>query len=133
MTRTALALSLALSLAACGGSSAGGGGGETGGGGTGGGEVSYAGPIASTDATHGETRFRAACISCHEGGPPASAVGWSPEQMRRQIREGRGEMPPITSAHLSDADLEALLAYLVTTGTVADSGAAPAESGGATP
>jgi mono/diheme cytochrome c family protein len=129
MTRTALALSLSLSLAACGGgSSGGGGGGSEGSGSSAGGESAYAGPIASSDVAHGQTRYAAVCGGCHHDGLPAEAHGWSPERMRRQIREGDGEMPAIGTTRLPDDDMEALLAYLVTTGAVAGDGAPAAEA-----
>lgn len=118
-------------LTACGGGSSGGGGG--GGGGTAGGEAAYAGPIGSTDTAHGEARYNAVCGSCHNNGAPTvNNLGWTPEHMRRQIREGSGGMPAIRETRLSAADMEAVLAYLVTVGGVADGGAAPAGEATAT-
>jgi mono/diheme cytochrome c family protein len=121
----ALALSAALALTACGG-----GGGTTTGEGTGtttGAETTYAGPIGSTDTAHGETRFNAVCASCHNNGAPQLAnIGWTPEHMRQQIREGSAQMPAIHEARLSAPDLEAVLAYLQTIGAIAAD--APAEA-----
>lgn len=114
MVRFGIVLLGAVMLGACGGGSGGSGGG--GGGGTTGGETSYAGPVASTDVAHGEGRFRAACSSCHADGIPVT--GWTAEAMRRQIREGSGEMPAIREGRLSNEDMEALLAYLQSNGVV---------------
>jgi len=116
MVRFGLVFLSAVMLGACGGGASAGGGG--GGGGTSGGE-SYAGPVTSTDSAHGETRYNAACASCHNDGAPMLAnLGFTPEHMRQQIREGGGEMPAIREGRLSAADMEDLLAYLVTTGAV---------------
>jgi mono/diheme cytochrome c family protein len=126
MVRFGIVLLGAVMLGACGGGS--GGSSSSGGDGSSGGETSYAGPIGSTDVAHGETRYNAACGSCHNNGaPPIANLGWTPERMRQQIREGGGNMPAIREARLSAPDMEALLAYLVTVGAVqGDAGAAPA-------
>jgi hypothetical protein len=127
-----LALSgLSLGLVGCGG---GGGGGGTsgGGGGTSGGETSYAGPIASTDVALGQQKYDSRCgNACHNsgGGPPLANIGWTAERTRRQIREGSSGMAPIGVSRLSNEDMEAVLAYMVTIGAVVDDaagGAAPA-------
>ncbi len=116
MARFGLVVLGAVMLGACGGGASSGGGG---GGGTSGGESSYAGPVTSTDAAHGETRYNAACASCHNSGAPVLAnLGWTPERMRQQIREGGGGMPAIRESRLSAADMEDLLAYLVSIGGV---------------
>ncbi len=82
-------------------------------------ESPYAGPIASTDTAHGATRYTATCGSCHNNGAPQLAnIGWTAERMRRQIREGGSQMPPIGESRLSAADMEAVLAHLVTVGAV---------------
>ncbi|MDW8245729.1 MAG: cytochrome c [Sandaracinaceae bacterium] len=81
----------------------------------------YEGPIRSTDVELGARRYASRCgNACHEsgGGPPLANLRWSPERMRRQIREGSGGMPAIPPSRLSDEDMEALLAYLVTIGAV---------------
>jgi mono/diheme cytochrome c family protein len=101
----------------------GGGSSEPGGGGTAGGE--YAGPVASTDVAHGQSRYEAVCGGCHNAGAPQLAnVGWTAERMRQQIREGSGQMPAINEGRLSAEDMEAVLAYLQTIGGV-EGGAAP--------
>ncbi len=125
-----LGVGLGLAAAACGG---GGGGGSSSGGGGGGGDTSsggesqYAGPVGSTDVAHGQERYDAVCASCHNNGaPPLANIGWTPEHMRQQIREGSANMPAIRAARLSDADMEAALAYMQTIGAVTG-GAGPAE------
>lgn len=137
LSLTALAI---LALTACGGGGSSGGtsegtttgGGETAGGGdadagTTAAASPYAGAIGSTDVAHGETKFTARCGGCHNNGAPALAnIGWTAERMRRQIREGEGEMPAISAERLSDADMEAVLAYLVTIGAITETAAEPA-------
>lgn len=96
----------------CGGGAASGGQSEAGGGGSGG-EASYAGPIGSTDVAHGQERYQAVCAPCHEDTAPRLAnLGWPAARVRRQIREGNDEMRPVRVSRLSDADMEAVLAYL---------------------
>jgi hypothetical protein len=123
------ATGLSLALAACGGGGGGGGGGGSSGGGSSGGEASaYAGPIQSTDVALGQQRYDSRCgNACHNsgGGPALANIGWTAERTRRQIREGSGGMAPIGVSRLSDGDMEAVLAYLVSIGAVTD------ESGGA--
>lgn len=122
---------LSLGLVGCGGG--GGGGGASGGGGTSGGESPYAGPIASSDVALGQQRYDSRCgNACHNsgGGPPLANIGWTAERMRRQIREGSGGMAPIGVSRLSNEDMEAVLAYLVTIGAVVDGAAGGAGSAG---
>jgi hypothetical protein len=51
-------------------------------------------------------------------GPKITAIGWSPGQVRQQIRLGSGRMRPIAATRLSDEDMEAVLVYLHSLGTV---------------
>lgn len=117
-----LGIGLGLAVVACGG---GGGGSTTSGDGTTttGGDTAasqYAGPIGSTDVAQGEARYNAVCASCHNNGaPPVANIGWTTERLRQQIREGSPNMPAIRAARLSDADMEAVLAYMNTIGAVA--------------
>jgi len=79
----------------------------------------YAGAIRSEDTATGQARYEAICRACHDDTAPAlEGITWEPAQMRRQVREGSGEMPPVSTSHLSDDDLEAVLAHMVTTGAV---------------
>ena len=122
-----LGVGLGLTVVACGG---GGGSTTTTDDTTTGGDTSaqYAGPIGSTDVAQGEARYNAVCASCHNNGaPPVANIGWTTSHLRQQIREGSANMPAIHAARLSDADMEAVLAYLNTIGAVgADSAEAEA-------
>jgi mono/diheme cytochrome c family protein len=99
---------------------------EAGGEPTTGGEAAaaYAGPVASTDVEAGRQAFEQHCNGCHPGGaqgygPAVTGLNWDPGHMRQQIREGSGRMPAIGPDALPSEQLEALLAYLQTTGSVA--------------
>lgn len=121
ISTVALGVVLPVVLTACGGS---GGDAATGteGGHTAGGDApsQYQGAIASTDVAHGEEVFGQACAPCHEGSAPSlEGLGWTPGEVRRQVREGEGQMPAFPASRVPDADLEAVLAYLQTIGGVA--------------
>ncbi len=91
------------------------------------GEGPYAGLIRSTDVRRGRDRYFVVCGPCHEHdqlAPPLFDLGWSAAEVRHQIREGNALMPPIRPARLTDADIETLLSYLVTIGTVREEFAA---------
>ena len=47
-----------------------------------------------------------------------NGIGCTAAHMRQQVREGEGRMPAFNASVLSDTQLEALLAYLVSTGGV---------------
>jgi mono/diheme cytochrome c family protein len=123
--RRVLGVLMVFLIAACGG---GGGEGEGTGEGEGeetaGGEVpeQYAGPTTSTDAAAGAEVYERACAPCHTGGdaPQVANVGYTAARMRQQIREGSGQMPPISESRLSNEDMEALLAHLKTMNAVTD-------------
>ena len=108
----------------------GGGGADEGGGGeaTGGGEAdlsAYQGPIASNDVAGGEQLYNDICMACHASMSPLPNLGWSAPAMRRQIREGGDGMPAIGPDQMTDEQVEAVLAFMVTNGGVtADGGAA---------
>jgi mono/diheme cytochrome c family protein len=116
--RKRIATTLALAfMIGCGGG--GGAGGEGGGSATAGGESPYAGPLRSTDVALGQAKYESRCASCHESGAPAVAnLHWTVERMRRQIREGSGQMPPIPEHRLNADEMDALIAYLGTVGGV---------------
>lgn len=91
--------------------------------------VSYEGPIGSTDVAAGQAAFSDYCGGCHrEGGdaPNIQGLGWTAAAARKQIREGSAKMPAFPEGRLSAEDLESMLAFLVTTGTVQGESAAPA-------
>lgn len=102
---------LSLSLTACGGSA------ETA---TDGDDLAaYEGPVTSQDAEAGKAAFEDTCSACHsESENPIANLAWSPAKVRKQIREGDDEMPAIPASRLSDEDLEHVLAFLATMGTV---------------
>lgn len=115
---------LVLALAAgCGG---GGGGAAEGGEETAGGEATYGGPLRSSDVVLGQAKYESRCASCHESGAPTlTNIHWTVERMRRQIREGSGQMAPIPAHRLSDDEMEAVIAYLQTIGGVDGDAATP--------
>ena len=78
----------------------------------------HVGPIRSRDAATGEHIFTTLCAACHGGRVNPRGYHWTPEHMRHQIREGNALMPPIPTHRLSDAQVEAVLAYLSTVGAV---------------
>lgn len=80
--------------------------------------TAYAGPLRSRDIARGGHIFRTFCNPCHAGRVTPEGYGWSPAQMRRQIREGNRQMPPIRPEYLSGDDLEAVLAFLTVIGAV---------------
>ncbi|MCB9661443.1 MAG: cytochrome c [Polyangiales bacterium] len=112
---------MALMLGGCGG------GGESSGEGSSGGEhvASYEGAVTSTDVSGGQQAYTDFCSGCHQDGnggdgaaPAVHGIGWTAAHMRQQVREGEGRMPAFNADVLSDEQLEALMAYLVSTGGV---------------
>ena len=83
-------------------------------------------------AADGAATYAALCNGCHSSYAPGLAdIGWSAAHMRRQIRLGEDSMPPFGEDRIGAADLECLMAHLVTTGAV--EGSAPAEPAPAEP
>ncbi|MEM7437646.1 MAG: cytochrome c [Myxococcota bacterium] len=83
-------------------------------------------PIGSTDVARGEVVYTEFCEGCHPGGeagdgPKLVGLSESSSQMRFKVRYGGDEMPGFDSSKISDADLEALVAYTVTLGAVSPS------------
>jgi mono/diheme cytochrome c family protein len=81
-------------------------------------------PLESTDVATGTGVFAEFCEGCHPGGekgdgPKISGAGLSPAKMRWQVRSGGDDMPAFGPDKISDANLEALLAYTVTLSAVA--------------
>ncbi len=80
-------------------------------------------PLESTDVATGTEVFAEFCEGCHPGGekgdgPRITGLGLSPAKLRWQIRSGLKDMPAFGPDKISDANLEALLAYAETLGTV---------------
>lgn len=78
------------------------------------------GPLATSDpqVALGERVFAANCNQCHPGG--TQGVGLSlndkplpPGIIKFQVRNGLGVMPSFSQAQISDAELDALTAYLL--------------------
>lgn len=79
----------------------------------------------------GTAVFFRACGGCHLGmwrvpsGGFLSRTNWTEAAVRRQIRrggaerDGRARMPAISTEHLPESEMPALMAYLRTTGVVA--------------
>ncbi|MEM7449214.1 MAG: cytochrome c [Myxococcota bacterium] len=83
----------------------------------------FAGPIASVDIATGEAVWSQFCEGCHPGGgsgvgPAVDNAEWSAAAMRRQVRLGEDRMPGFGPNRIDAEELEALLAYLKTTGGV---------------
>jgi mono/diheme cytochrome c family protein len=79
-------------------------------------------PLESTDVAKGQEVFAEYCEGCHPGGeegdgPRISGIALSPAKTRWQVRSGGDDMPAFGPDKISDADLEALLAYTATLGT----------------
>ncbi len=80
-----------------------------------------AGPVRSERADLGESLFEETCggARCHTGlGPDLDGLGVTPGQVRAQVRQGPGKMPSFDTSELSDENLEHILAYLGTLGTI---------------
>jgi mono/diheme cytochrome c family protein len=81
-------------------------------------------PAAATGpqlVARGLRSFERVCRTCHEAGEsdgPAPNKNWAEARMRTTIRQGSGRMRAIPATRLSDADLDAVIAYLRTTHTV---------------
>lgn len=71
----------------------------------------------ATDAAliaRGRAAHQRVCARCHEDGDsdgPHRNGNWPEDRMRRQVRQGDRQMRPIPVSRLSDADLDALIAY----------------------
>lgn len=74
----------------------------------------YQGPIRSRDVDQGRETFVTLCAACHRGRVNPQGLHWTPAHMRHQIREGNALMPALREQRLSDARVEAVLAYLCT-------------------
>lgn len=134
----ALAAAVLLALAGCGGGEAAvdgdaatGGGETTAGGETAGGETTNGGETTATAGAAatpeiiaaGGERFEAVCGLCHPGGdeddgPSLRNIHWDVERVRTQVRNGSDHMRPVSTARMSDADLEKVFAWLRTIGTI---------------
>jgi mono/diheme cytochrome c family protein len=77
-------------------------------------------PLESTDVVTGQEVYAEFCEGCHPGageegdGPKIAGKAISPAKMRLQVRSGGDDMPAFGLDKISDANLEALLAYTET-------------------
>ncbi|MGB8221987.1 MAG: cytochrome c [Polyangiales bacterium] len=80
-------------------------------------------PLESTNVANGTEVYAEFCEGCHPGGeegdgPKISDAALSPAKVRWQVRVGGKDMPAFGADKISDANLEDLLAYTATLGTV---------------
>lgn len=73
--------------------------------------------LASSEAETGERVFMVHCQQCHPGGaaglgPALNDKPLPPFLIRYQTRHGLGAMPEFDEGAISDAELDALVAYL---------------------
>jgi mono/diheme cytochrome c family protein len=85
----------------------------------------YHGPITSDQVENGRAIYEENCAVCHPGGdaaggPAIKNIGIEPGRARMQIREGSAQMPAFGESKIGKPQLEALLAYLETLGTVSE-------------
>lgn len=69
----------------------------------------------------GRQAFERACGDCHEANDPEGpnpGKNWEEARMRTQVRQGGGRMRAIPVRRLSDADLDALIAFFRSTHAV---------------
>ena len=78
-------------------------------------------PAPAGDTAAGKAAFDRNCNVCHPAGqqgvgPSLVGVGskMTDDQIRTQVRQGKGAMPAFAAAQISDADLSNLIAYLKT-------------------
>lgn len=84
--------------------------------------VRYGGDVSSHDTERGRGRYDVVCAPCHEDhndrrAPLFANIRLNAQAIRHQVREGDALMPAIPMRRLSAPDLEALLAFLQSTGT----------------
>jgi nitrate reductase cytochrome c-type subunit len=90
-------------------------------------EAGEAGTPLSPEARAGQEAFQKLCDSCHPGGGAGLGpllLGLDQVIFASATREGVGSMPAYNTARLSDQDLEAMYAYLL---TMAQGPATPSE------
>ncbi|MFZ1866114.1 MAG: cytochrome c [Polyangiales bacterium] len=76
-------------------------------------------PLESTDVATGQDVYAEYCEGCHPGGekgdgPKIADLELPPAKTRWQVRSGGKDMPAFGPDKISNADLEALLAYTAT-------------------
>ena len=71
----------------------------------------------SKQLTEGQAAFNAHCDQCHPGGeaglgPALNNKPLPPFLMKIQVRRGLGAMPGFSEEHISDRELDNLIAYI---------------------
>lgn len=80
-----------------------------------------AAPADAATIARGHRAFTRACGNCHEENDPEGPSpnkNWEEARMRSQVRQGAGRMRAIAPARLSDADLDAMIAFFRSTHAV---------------
>lgn len=78
-------------------------------------------PADAATIARGHRAFTRACGNCHEENDPEGPSpnhNWEEARMRSQVRQGAGRMRAITVARLTDADLDAMIAFFRSTHAV---------------
>ncbi|MHB1134231.1 MAG: c-type cytochrome [Chloroflexota bacterium] len=70
-------------------------------------------------AANGQAVFTTNCNGCHPGGgqgtgPSIKNSPLTEAQIKTQVRNGKGQMPPFSAAQIPDPQLDALAAYVKT-------------------
>jgi mono/diheme cytochrome c family protein len=88
--------------------------------------------VAKTDEPHpGQAPYDRACKVCHgaegkgSGAPALVPFAMDVEELLIRVREGGGEMPPISENRVSDDDVTQIAAYLTSLTPPADRADAP--------
>ncbi|MGD1067436.1 MAG: c-type cytochrome [Vulcanimicrobiaceae bacterium] len=95
------------------------------------------------NAVHGRALFEQNCEHCHgvdAGGAPIGGASWAPSlhdtsivQVAEAIRVGPDEMPPFSTAQLSDQDVDDVAAYVYELADEANTAQLPAGTSGPVP
>ncbi|MGB5266510.1 MAG: cytochrome c [Polyangiales bacterium] len=85
--------------------------------------ASFEFPLESTDVATGSEVYAEFCEGCHPGGeagdgPKIAGDMETPAELRWRVRSGGDDMPAFGPNKISNADLEALLAFTETFGAV---------------
>ena len=91
-------------------------------------------PVAAAQDHPGTTPYRQVCQLCHgEGGrgdiaPSLVPLGFDAEYVLAVVREGYGQMPPISQRELSDDEVRQAVAYLESLSSASSGGATASSS-----
>jgi mono/diheme cytochrome c family protein len=71
-----------------------------------------------TESPSGKVPYDRVCRTCHgedargDAGPKLAALDMEYDELIAKVREGGGEMPPISKTTISDDEVKLILAYL---------------------